>query len=403
MAVPMSEVTIKNLSSGKLLGAVGTAMGIGIGQSLIKGSGDAAQRWRLIPAVGIKHQYQIQNVATGLVLEVGEESCEEQAGIFLWSDNGGAHQRWRLIPVGAGVHEYAIINMHSGKALDLRGGSPCDDARVIQFGYWHGMQQRWVLTACDAKSASRAVVTIVRNEGVFFPIWLRYYGQFFSAQDIYVLDHQSTDGSTEGDGFVRIPVSQPEYGAGWQRDVVQNYQHELVGRYDAVLCTDVDEIVAPDPRLGDLGDYIDHFDEDFITCQGYEVLHQKSHEPPFDSTKPVLRQRFTWYANPLYSKSLLARVPMLWDGGCHKLIDDRINQDPHLYLIHLHRMDYGICLDRHRDRGRFPLAQTDRNQRWGYQNQITDPTEFSSWFFHDSCGPSPICPQSIPPWWRGLV
>ncbi|MGH3998483.1 MAG: glycosyltransferase family 2 protein [Pseudonocardiaceae bacterium] len=260
-----------------------------------------------------------------------------------------------------------------------------------------------MLTACDAGTVSRAIVTIVRNESVFLPIWLRYYGQFFSAQDMYVLDHQSTDGSTEGDGFTRIPVSHPEYGAGWQRDVQQRYQHELVGRYDVVLCTDVDEIVAPDPRLGDLGAYIDRFNEDFVTCRGYEVLHQKDHEPPFDPTTPVLGQRATWYSNLLYSKPLLARVPMLWDGGCHKRVDGRRNDDPNLYLIHLHRMDYDLCLARHQDRVRFPLAQIDRDQSWGYQNQITNPAEFSSWFFHDSCGPAPICPQPIPRWWRDLV
>ncbi|MGH3975237.1 MAG: hypothetical protein ACRDS9_18195, partial [Pseudonocardiaceae bacterium] len=224
-----------------------------------------------------------------------------------------------------------------------------------------------------------------------------------SAQDMYVLDHQSTDGSTEGDGFTRITVSHPEFGTGWQRDTMQHYQHELVGHYDVVLCTDVDEIVAPDPRLGDLGAYIDRFNQDFITCRGYEVLHQKDHEPPFNPTKSILGQRSTWCANPSYSKSLLASVPMLWHGGFHKLVDGRRNDDQNLYLIHLHRMDYDLCLARHQDRVRFPLAQIDRDQSWGYQNQITNPAEFSSWFFHDSCGPAPICPQPIPRWWRDLV
>jgi ricin-type beta-trefoil lectin protein/glycosyl transferase family 2 len=403
VVVPTSEVTIKNLSSGKVLKVSPVGEGTKVGQCSRKDSDDVTQRWRLIPVVGLRHQYQIQSVATGMVLEVARESCEDNAGVFLWWDNGGAHQRWRLVPVGEGGHEYAIVNVRSGKALDLCDGIWRDDAAMVQFGYWHGMQQRWALTACDAGTVSRAVLTIVRNESVFLPIWLHYYRQFFAAQDMYVLDHQSVDGSTEGHGFVRVPVSRPEYGAGWQRDVVQCYQHELVDRYDVVLCTDVDEIVAPDPRLGDLGTYIDRFDEDFVTCQGYEVLHQKDLEPPFDSTRNVLGQRFTWYPNPLYSKPLLARVPMVWDGGCHKRVDGRVNNDPHLYLIHLHRMDYDICLARHHDRVRFPLARIDRDRNWGYQNQITDPTTFSSWFYHDSCGPSPLCPQPIPPWWRDLV
>ena len=54
----------------------------------------------------------------------------------------------------------------------------------------------------------RAVVTIVHNEPVFLPLWLRYYSRFFAAEDIYVLDNQSTDGSAGGRGFNRIEVVQ---------------------------------------------------------------------------------------------------------------------------------------------------------------------------------------------------
>jgi hypothetical protein len=99
---------------------------------------------------------------------------------------------------------------------------------------------------------------------------------------------------------------------------------------------------------------------------------------------------------------LLARVPMLWHGGFHQRVDERANNDPNLYLIHLHRMDYDICLARHQDRTRFPLAQIDRDQGWGYQNRIIDPAEFSSWFFHDN-GPLPLRPERIPAWWRDVV
>lgn len=398
------ELTIRSLSSGRVLQAKGSGEGSEVGQSSSRDEGGAHQRWRLVPVAEARHQYQIRNVHTGMVLEVAAESHDDAARLVLWGDNGGAHQRWRLIPVGEAEHEYAIINVHSGKAVDLWDGTDSADGWIVQVGYWHGIQQRWRLAVHSAPPAkSRAVVTMVRNEGVFLPIWLRYYSQFFPAEGIYVLDHQSTDGSTEGPGFVRIPVSQPTYGVGWQRDLIQRYQHELLDRYDVVLYTDVDEIVAADPRHGDLGDYIDRLDQDFVTCQGYEVLHMREDEPPFDHTAPVLAQRSTWYSNPSYSKSLLARVPMLWHGGFHDRLDGRKNSDPRLYLIHLHRMDYDICLGRHRERGRFPLAQADREQGWGYQNRIVNPSDFSSWFYGDSVGPIPIQPQPVPQYWHDVV
>lgn len=404
--MPWGEVVIQNVGSGKVLTATDRGDRVRLRQGRRRNSDESGcgQRWRLVPVADANHRYVIVNVATGMVLAGGDNSGEDPVAVSLGNDHGGAHQQWRLVRVGQREREYALINVASDRALDVWDGSLDDDATIAQVRYWHGPQQRWLLDSGKPGTSSRAVLTIARNENVFLPIWLRYYRQFFPSHDVYVLDHQSTDGSTDGEGFIRIPVFHPEYGAGWQRDIIQRYQHELIERYEVVLYTDVDEIVAPDPRLGDLGTYMDHFGEDFVTCQGYEVLHQKDQEPPFNPNQPVLGQRFAWYANPMYSKTLLARVPMLWHGGFHHRIDGVTNNDPNLYLIHLHRMDYDICLARHRTRTRFSLAQIDQDHRWGYQNQITDPTEFFSWFFHDSGGgPATIQPQPIPSWWRDLV
>jgi hypothetical protein len=116
-----------------------------------------------------------------------------------------------------------------------------------------------------SQSQRRAVVTMVRNESVFFPIWLGYYSRFFPPDAISVLDDGTSDGSTDGDGFVRIPVSSEHIGrsASWDQHTIEEFQPDLIRRYDVVLCTDVDEIIAPD-----------------------------------------------WFASATYSKPLLARVPM---------------------------------------------------------------------------------------------
>ena len=249
-----------------------------------------------------------------------------------------------------------------------------------------------------------AVVTMARNEKALLPVWWHYYSRFFAHEDIYVLDHESTDGSTAGGGFVRVPVSHDGVDWGWHRDTIQAQQHRLLAEYDTVLVTDVDEIVAPHPSRGDLGEYIAAFDGEFVTCRGMEIIHMRDREPPWDPARGVLEQRGWWFANPAYSKPLLARVPMHWTGGMHGRTDGRTAPDDGLFLLHLHRLDFELCLERHRARTAEPWPAHQVEQGWGYQNRIVDPEAFESWFYEDTCfSDLPLRPEPIPPEWRGVV
>jgi Glycosyl transferase family 2 len=250
----------------------------------------------------------------------------------------------------------------------------------------------------------RAVLTIVQNEPVFLPIWLRYYSRFFSPDDIYVLDHDSTDGSTDREGFVRIPVSHGSVDHTWMVRTIEAHQRELLQRYDAVLVTDVDEIVAPRPEFGMLGDYIDRLDEEFVNCVGYEVIHMVDREGPFDPSRPVLDQRGHWFPNAAYSKPALATKPCRWGPGFHEREDGRKQIDPDLCMVHLHRMDYEICLARHRYRRGRRWNERDLDERWARHNLVVEGAEFARWFYTVNTleDLQPIVVQTIPPSWRGL-
>jgi predicted O-methyltransferase YrrM len=246
-----------------------------------------------------------------------------------------------------------------------------------------------------------AVVTMVADEAFFLPIWLRYYRSFADAADIYVLDHDSADGSTDGPGFQRIPVQNPVLDWAWHVEMVRRQQAALLERYDVVLCTDVDEIVVPDPAYGDLGRYVAEFSGDFVTCRGWEVLHDPATEPALDPLRPVLEQRNRWFRNPAYSKPLLATVPMPWTGGFHGRTDGLTRDDPRLFLVHLHRVDFDRCLARHRQRVARPWVPEQVAGGWGRQNRITDLEAFRTWFFTDSSWPgTPVAVEDIPGRWR---
>jgi hypothetical protein len=253
------------------------------------------------------------------------------------------------------------------------------------------------------RSKRRAVVTITHNESLFFPIWLRYYSAYFDSGDIYVLDHDSTDGSTAGEGFVRMPISHDTIDFLWMVDTVQRLQRELLERYDVVLVTDVDEIVAPDPHWGSLTDYIDRFDEPYVNCLGYELIHLVDREEPFDPSRPVLDQRDYWFANDVYSKPALSMQPLRWQPGFHRVIDGPMRLDPDLYLIHLHRLDYDICQARHRRWAGRTWGQQDLEKGWATHNQLVEGTAFERWFYEDTNFPFiKLVIQRIPPEWKGL-
>ena len=233
----------------------------------------------------------------------------------------------------------------------------------------------------------RAVFTIAQNESRFLPLWLRHYGRHFEPSDIYVLDHDSTDGSTAalGDSCHVVPVHCDRiFDQMWLTGTVENFQSFLLRSYAAVLYAEVDEFVVPDAsRYPDLGAYIDQLREPAATCTGYNVVHHPDEgEPPLRFDEPVLRQRRYWYPSRKYSKRLLGRVPLSWNVGFHEEFNAPTTRpDPDLYLIHLHRVDYDYCLARHRRAASGNWNQEDLQFNLTWHQRVVEPDEFRTWFY----------------------
>jgi hypothetical protein len=222
----------------------------------------------------------------------------------------------------------------------------------------------------------KAVFTIVKNEKVMLPIWLRYYSQHFTHADMFVLDHQTTDGSTQDLPCKRRPIaSDYAFDHAWLNRVVRNYQMELLQHYKYVLFVEADEFVF---HKDGLGNYIDAFTGVSVACNGFELQHLRGHEMDIDLSRPILDQRSFWYPNYEYCKTLLSSVPIHWDLGFHLCANPGI-LDPDLYLVHLHRFDYGIALKKNEDRAKLKWNKLDVARRHGFQNRIVGE-EFDLWF-----------------------
>lgn len=196
-----------------------------------------------------------------------------------------------------------------------------------------------------------AVFTMVRNEAYFLPLFLRHYSQWFKPHDIYILDHESMDGSTTGLNVNVVRVHNELYSPHqWMQDQVKTMQRDLLGAgYDYVLFAECDELIIADPiKYIDLGDFLDRAKDPVYRCTGYDLV-QMPNELELDPHHPgILEQRRSWAPVHLWNKPLLSSVPLEWEWGYHTSPGPgNVNPDPNLLLVHLHHVDYKYFLDRH--------------------------------------------------------
>jgi hypothetical protein len=368
----------------------------------------------------------IDSPATGARLSLGQvgvagwafdESGPLEAALLLVGDGPGRPVRLgearddvgRAFP---GVPHAAETGFHS--VVDLRPATGSATVRIALLVQtvargWVEAAAIEVGTEAAARSRlpgrSRAAFTIVKNEPVMLPVWLDYYSRYFDPDDLYVLDHDSSDGSTSGlEGRCRVvPIHRGvAFDHRWLHSTVESFQAFLLSSYETVLFAEADELVVADPRRYDgLDVYIDRLDRPAARCSGFNVV-QKPDEPPLRFDAPLLAQRRHWHASNMYSKRLLARMPLRWSDGFHyeySAPDDP--PDPALLLVHLHRIDYDACLARHRASSTHKWSEDDFLRGLGVQHRITDPDEFARWFHEgpDLDTPDELIPEQV----RALV
>ena len=200
-----------------------------------------------------------------------------------------------------------------------------------------------------------AAVTMTFNEPDWLPIWARHYASELGATNCYVVDHGSTDGSTAGLGAVnvmRIPRSPQDDER--RAAFMSEFCGSLLRWYDAVLHSDVDEIVVADPRRhAGLLSFCEADRSTVVTATGLDVVHLPATERALNLALPVTRQRRWLRFSSAMCKPVLVREPVRWTPGFHTVETDPAFGD--LFLFHLRYSDLGRGLSR--------LAKT-RVQPW---------------------------------------
>ena len=98
-----------------------------------------------------------------------------------------------------------------------------------------------------------AALTMMYNEPVWASVWARHYAREVGAENCFVLDHGSTDGSTAGLGVGVERLSRSTLDEDARAALISDRVAGLLRRYDAVVHSDADELLVAEPgRFADV-------------------------------------------------------------------------------------------------------------------------------------------------------
>lgn len=194
-----------------------------------------------------------------------------------------------------------------------------------------------------------AVVTMVYNEAVLLPVWLRHYGRQVGSKHCYVLDDGSSDGSTRSIAarVTHLTRSQPDECR--RATIANSFCAELLDTYHHVLFTDVDELVVADPdRAPTLKHWVawNRKLPPVVSPFGVDLLHDHENEREIDWAKPISKQRKLIRPFSALCKPTLVSERPNWGAGFHFTQHVSKAYIGELYLFHLAFCDNRMLEDR---------------------------------------------------------
>lgn len=203
-----------------------------------------------------------------------------------------------------------------------------------------------------------AIVTMVYNENIHLPIWLKHYRRMAPNAALFVIDHSSDDGSTDNlAGVHRILLPRDRLDEDDRVFFIGALQQGLLRYYEVVIYTDCDELLVPDPaRSASLEAHLGRSRYPYASPVGINVIHDINSEPAIDFSRPLLRQRRYGQFHSHMCKPLVSRIPLAWEAGFH-VCDRPVNIDRALYLFHIKQIDQDQALQRHLLTRRFPWSR----------------------------------------------
>lgn len=261
-----------------------------------------------------------------------------------------------------------------------------------------------------------AVITMARDEGTMLRRWVEHYAREVGADNLVVVDDNSSDGSTDDlpCPVLRIPPLTKKSFEPARMGLLGGLSAGLLEAYDAAIFCDVDEFIVADPKIHES---LRHFvaarpGRQAVGVMGLNVVHDIAQEPPLVEGEPILGQRSLAKFLPLMCKPSLKWEPANWALASHG-IKCPFEVDPELFMFHMKFADRdhlkAVADHRHemfRTDGR--AARTSWERSGGDMVNLLD--EITADIDHDAIKPfgpplkklPSIVEQSGPDTWRAV-
>ena len=194
--------------------------------------------------------------------------------------------------------------------------------------------------------------------------WIAYNSTHVPKSNLYVINHGGDPKITKiADGCNVINIPRDGVPMNFDRirwDLIGNLAAGLLGFYDRVVCTDVDELLI---YVGEEGGLVEHLVSkpvaDNITAIGALGLNLLPSDSGDAQAEALMAQHPDALVSGKYSKPCVVDKPSKFSNGAHGLLGTDFELDPDLLLIHLHYVtpDY---MQRMEDRKE--IAETTTNE-----------------------------------------
>lgn len=236
-----------------------------------------------------------------------------------------------------------------------------------------------------------AAITTVRNDDLFLPKWISYYGSAFGFRNLYIFLDGHDQVKPDCDGaelvnFIQLPFQPLERAKADRRRarIMSHLARGLFWLYDSVLAMDVDEFLVVDPQINTpLADYLHQQNgRPTLSGLGLDVGQHMSKEQALDPSQAFLKQRKHAQLSSRYTKPIVANQPVTWGSGMHRVKGGNFYIDPNLYLFHFGMVDFLRSTDKTSDADRLAAGWESHLQRRHSLFKIITHTEPQCW---DSC------------------